>query len=109
VVRGWPCLAPATAHGLRSVLRAGITCSLIDASIVVSRGLLAALFAPFLATLGALLGILNGDVERCSPAVAWGRAKLDCFGADDMKGGDAMPFFDGTLRGIGRCLERPQQ
>jgi hypothetical protein len=45
---------------------------LIDAAVVISCGLLRALFVPLLADLNALLGVLDGDAEQCFPAAAWG-------------------------------------
>jgi hypothetical protein len=62
VVCGWPPLALAAACNLRSMAHTGATCSLVDAAIVVSRGLLAALFSNLLATYGTLHGILDGDI-----------------------------------------------
>jgi hypothetical protein len=81
---------------------------LVDAAIVVIRGcgLLATLLAPLLVALGALLGILDGNVERRSPAAARGQAMLGRLFADVVLCGDASPFLSGPLEGLIRCLKR---
>jgi hypothetical protein len=73
-------------------------CFLIVAAVVVSHGhnLLRTLLVPLLAALGALLGIVDGDVERCLLAAAqgrhptaWGRPKFSRLVASGTLGGDA--------------------
>jgi hypothetical protein len=75
-------------------------CLFVSATVVVDRdcSLLVALHAPLLATLGTILSIMDGNVGRCSPAIAWGRAKLGCLVAVGVLGGDAAPL-DGAVLG----------
>jgi hypothetical protein len=61
VVLKQSCLALALARGLCSVISAGATPSLIDATASIECGLLVMLFAPLLAGLGAFLGTLESD------------------------------------------------
>jgi hypothetical protein len=64
---------------------------LADAAVVIGhhRGLLPALLVPLLAALGALLGILDGDVRQCSPSAAQSQAKLGRLVVDGMLGNTA--------------------
>jgi hypothetical protein len=55
------CLMLASARGLCGALDSRADCSLIDATVVASYGLLAVLFALLLSGLGGLLGTLNGE------------------------------------------------
>jgi hypothetical protein len=63
VVCGRPRLTLVIACDSRCVHHDGVACLLIDVTIIVrcGCGLLAVLFAPLLASLGALLSILDGD------------------------------------------------
>jgi hypothetical protein len=54
VVHRQSLLAPAIAYGLCGMLHIAATYLLVDAATVVDRGLLAVLFAPFLADIGIL-------------------------------------------------------
>jgi hypothetical protein len=83
--------------GLCGTLHARAACSLVDAVVVVGRGILATLFAPLLIGLGTM----NGDTRRHFPIAARGRSKLGRFGASGVMGGDATPFFGGALGSIG--------
>jgi hypothetical protein len=58
-------LVLAIACGLGGALCTEATCLLIDAAAVVDCGLLAALFVPFLAGLGILLGTLDCGAGQC--------------------------------------------
>jgi hypothetical protein len=64
-----------------------------------------ALLAPLLATPGALLNVLDEDVERCSPTTAWGSVKLNRLATDGVLGGDTASLLGGVLGDVGRCLE----
>jgi hypothetical protein len=86
----------------RSALHIGAAYLLVDAVVISdSCGLLTALLAPVPAALGALLGILNGDIGRCSPVAAQGWAKLRHHVVDGVLGGDALPHLSGVLEGVG--------
>jgi hypothetical protein len=104
-VCGRPRLALAAAHDLRGAPHIRAACSLVEVTIVVGHGLLAAWFAPFLAAPGALLGILNGNIGRRSPATARSWVKLGRPNADSVMGGNAALLNGGVLKGINRCLE----
>jgi hypothetical protein len=95
----------AAVYDCRGVPRVGATCFLVDVTVVIglSCSLLAALLAPLLAAQSVITGILDGDVGRCSPATAWGQAKLGHLVANDVLGGDASPLLDGALEGFSRC------
>jgi hypothetical protein len=108
VVRGLLRLRLAAIHDLYDVIRAGAACSLVGATVIIGCGLLAMLLAPFLASLGSLLGSLDGDIGRRRLAAAQGRLELGRHGADGVMGDDAAPFFSGALRGICRRVEGPQ-
>jgi hypothetical protein len=75
VVCRWPCLALAVTCGGHDVPHAEVTCFLIVAIVIVdcSCNPLRMLLVPLLATLSALLGVLDDDVRRCLLAAAWGR------------------------------------
>jgi hypothetical protein len=66
------------------------TCLLTDA-IIVGRGcdLLAAQLALLLAALGDLLDVMDDNIGRCFPAVAWGWVMLGHLVADGVLGDDA--------------------
>jgi hypothetical protein len=95
------CLPRVVAYGLCGVLRARAACLLIDVAAVVDHGLIAALFAPFLASLGILLGTLDCGSERRLPVTAWYRSKPCGLG---MVGGGGTPFFSCTVGGSDRCI-----
>jgi hypothetical protein len=84
----WLRLALATAYNLYGTPHARAACLLVDVAVVVGCGLLATLVEPFLATLGALLGILDDDVLQSSLGAARGCAKLGRLGADGVMCGD---------------------
>jgi hypothetical protein len=65
VVYGWPRLALAAACGNHDAHHVGATHFLIVATVIIGHGCdrLKMLLAPLLATLDALLGILDGDVR----------------------------------------------
>jgi hypothetical protein len=69
------------------------------------RGLLKPLLAPLPVTLGALPNVLESDVKRRFPVIAWGRAKFGRLAAGGVRGGDAGQLLGGVPNGIGRCLE----
>jgi hypothetical protein len=81
-------LVLAVDHSLHSVFCTGTAYLLIDATIIISCGLLMALFTPLLASLNALLGALDGDAGRHLLAVARGRLKLGHLSASSMRGGN---------------------
>jgi hypothetical protein len=56
-------LALVVARGLYGMIGAGATCSLVDATVAIDCGLLAVLFVPLLAGLGAFLVTLDGDAS----------------------------------------------
>jgi hypothetical protein len=87
-VCGRSCLVLVVAHSLHGVFRTGAAYLLIDATIIISCGLLVALFMPLLASLNALLGALDGDVGRHLLAAARGRLKLDRLSAGSVRGGN---------------------
>jgi hypothetical protein len=60
----------ATTYDRHSVLHAGAACLHVDTAVVIGHGLLAALVAPVVVPLGALLSILGGDIRRWSPDAA---------------------------------------
>jgi hypothetical protein len=68
-------------------------------------GLLKMLLASFTTTLGTLHGVLDGDVERCLPAIAWGQAKLGCHATSGVLGDDTVQLLNGVPDDMGRCLE----
>jgi hypothetical protein len=95
LVHRWPHLMLVAVHSGRDMPHAGATYLPIIAIIVVSRcgGPLKALLVPLL---GALLGIIDGDVGRRLHAVAWGRIpaslgrpKFGCLIAGGVLGADA--------------------
>jgi hypothetical protein len=65
VVRGWLRLAIAIVCDSCSAHHDGASCLLVGTTIVIGRGcsLLAALLAPLLAAVDALLGILDDDIR----------------------------------------------
>jgi hypothetical protein len=63
LVYGRSRLALAAARGLCGMLRARAACSLVDATIAISCGLLVALFAPLLVGLGTRLNTLDGNAQ----------------------------------------------
>jgi hypothetical protein len=63
MVGGWTRLVHASDHNLGDVFYARAICSLVDAAVVISCGLLAILFAPLPTATGTLLRILGGDIE----------------------------------------------
>jgi hypothetical protein len=95
VVCGRPCIALAAAQDLRGMPHARAAYSLIDATIIVGRGLLAVMFVPLLAALGALLGVMDGDIEQHSPAATRGWVKLEHLDANGVVGSDTAPFLGG--------------
>jgi hypothetical protein len=63
MVGGRTRLVHAGDHNLGDVFYARAICSLVDAAVVISCGLLAILFAPLPTAIGTLLRILGGDIE----------------------------------------------
>jgi hypothetical protein len=102
-------LALAAACGLYGMLCTRVACSLIDATTVVSCGLLVALFVPLLSGHGTLLSTLDGDAGQRFPTAAQGWSKLGHLGAGSVMGGDTTPLFGSALGSIGRRVERSQQ
>jgi hypothetical protein len=111
VVCGRPRLTLAAASGCRDAHHPGAAYLLANATVAIgcNCGLLVVLLAPPLAALGALHGVLDGDVMRHFPTAAQGWEKLERFIADGVLGGDATPLLGGALGDVGRCLERMQQ
>jgi hypothetical protein len=72
-----------------------------DATLLVSHSLLVTLLVPLLATLGALLSILGGDMGRHIPNDAWGQARLSHLVADSVPSGGAALILDGVLESAG--------
>jgi hypothetical protein len=101
----WSRLALAAAHGLCGMLRARAACSLVDAAIAISCGLLVVLFAPLLASLGTRLNTLDGNARRRFPIAARGRLKLGRLGAGGIMGGVPMLFFGGGPGSVDRHEE----
>jgi hypothetical protein len=109
-----PWLSLATACGSRDVLHTGAACFLVVATVVVDHGRnpLRTLLAPLVATLGALLGILDSDEGRrllaaaqgCLPAT-WGRMKFGRLIASGVLGGNATRHLGGAPKNVIRCLE----
>jgi hypothetical protein len=95
----------AIARGLCGMFGTEATRPLIDAIIDVGCGLLAALLPPLLATIGALFGTLNSDIEQCFPAADRGWSKLHRLGTGGVMGGNAAPSFGGALGGIRQHVE----
>jgi hypothetical protein len=79
------------------VFGARATHPLVNATIVNGCGLLATLFVPLLASLGTLLGTLDGDAEQHIPTADRGWLKSCCLGTTGMMGGDATLSFCGAL------------
>jgi hypothetical protein len=86
---------------------------LIIAAIVVGHGHnpLRTLLAPLLATLGALLGIVDDDVEwhlfttaRGHHPTTWGRAKFDRLIVGGILGGDAAELLSAIPENVTQCL-----
>jgi hypothetical protein len=109
MVQGWPRPMLDVVCNLHDALSTEATCSLLDAAIILSCSLLAALFAPLLVIPGTPLSLLGGDVGRRSSTAARGWAKLGRLGADGVMGDDAALFLCGVLEGIGQCLGGSQQ
>jgi hypothetical protein len=91
----------------------GATYFLIVAAVIAGHehNLLRTLLAPLLATLGALLGIVDDDVEwslnttaRGHLSIAWGRAKFDRLVAGGVLGGDAAQLLSDVPKNVTRCL-----
>jgi hypothetical protein len=97
VVLRQSCLALAISHSLCSVFGARATHPLVNATIVNGCGLLATLFVPLLASLGTLLGTVDGDAEQHNPTADRGWLKSCCLGTTGMMGGDATLSFCGAL------------
>jgi hypothetical protein len=78
VIHGQPHLTLATTHGGYSTHHARATRLLVVTIVIAGHkcSLLMALLVPSLATLGALLGILDEDIGRCFPTAAGGQVKL---------------------------------
>jgi hypothetical protein len=93
------------AHDLCGVFDAGVAHPLVDATIDIGCGLLAALFASLLVGLGALLSTLDGDAGQSFPAADRGWLKSHHLGTCSMMGGNATPSFGGALGGIGQRVE----
>jgi hypothetical protein len=102
VVRGRPRLMLAAAYDSHRAHHDGAVCFLVDATVGGSHGcgLLATLLAPLLATLSALLGILDDDVGRHFPAAAWGWVQLGRLVADDELDGNATQLLGGVLEDV---------
>jgi hypothetical protein len=107
VVHGWSRLALAATCISHNGHHAGAAYLLVVATVAIDHGcgLLVMLLAPFPATLGALPDVLDGDVGRCLPAIAWGHVKLGRLAAGGVLGSNATQLLDGILKGIGQCLE----
>jgi hypothetical protein len=90
VVRGQPCLVLAASRGSHSAHHTGAAHFLAIATIVVDRdcSLLKTLLAPLPTALGTLPDILEVNVKRRLPAVAWGRAELGRLIAGGILGDD---------------------
>jgi hypothetical protein len=67
------------------------------------------LVAPLLASLGAILGTLDGDVGRLFPAANRGWSKSCHLYTGGMMGDDATSLFSGALWGIGQRVEGSQK
>jgi hypothetical protein len=70
------------------------------------------LFACLLATLGALLGVMDGDVEQCLCVATWGRlpttwgrAKFCHLIIGGILGGNIVQLLDGVPKNVVRNLE----
>jgi hypothetical protein len=98
-------LALAIACGLCGVIGTRATHLLIDAAVYVGCGLLAVLLAPLLASLGCLLGTLDGDVGQCFPTADWGWSKSRRIATGGVMGGDSVSSFGGALGGLGQRVE----
>jgi hypothetical protein len=86
----------------------------ILAIIAVDRGRnpLRTFLVPLLASLGTLLGMMDGDIEWCLLAatqgrlpVVWGRVKFSCLIAGGILGGNATQLLGGVPKNIIQCLE----
>jgi hypothetical protein len=75
----------------------GVARLLVDATIAIDCGLLAVLFAPLLACLGAFLDTLDGNAGRRFPAADRGWLKSCRLGTGGVMGGEATPSFGGAL------------
>jgi hypothetical protein len=67
------------------------------------------LLVSLLATLGALLGILDDDGGRRFPNATWGWVKLGHLIANNILSGDTAQLLGGVLDGVDRCLKRSYQ
>jgi hypothetical protein len=92
VVHRQSCLAPAVACGLCGMLHVGAAYLLVDAATIVNCGLLAVLFAPFLAD----IGILDCGAGRHLPVAARLRSNSCLLG---LGGGHGTSFFSNALGG----------
>jgi hypothetical protein len=103
VVRGQSHLMLAATYDDRGACHVGATRLIVDAIVLVGRGcgLLMALLAPLLASLGALLDILYDDARRNFPIAASGRVKLGRLSADGVLDDDAMQLLGDILGGVG--------
>jgi hypothetical protein len=100
------CLALTVACGLCGTFRIRAACLLLAAITVIDHGLLAVLFASFIAGLGILLGTLDcGAGQRLSIAAQhW--SKLCHHG---LVGGDGTLFFSGTIGATDGRIEGSQR
>jgi hypothetical protein len=112
VVCWWPRLALDTVPGGRDVLHVGVVRFLVIIVIVVGRSCnpLWASLSPFLATLGVLLGTLDGSAEwRCLAiardcfATTWDRLRPDRLLIDGVLGGDAEQLLNGVANDVVWC------
>jgi hypothetical protein len=114
VVCRQPHLALAVVCSSHNMTHAGAICFLIIAAVIVHRSCnpQRALLAPLLATLGALLGIMVGDIRRYLLTAAqgrlpagWGKVKSSCLIAGGILGGDTAQLLGGVPKNNVWCLE----
>jgi hypothetical protein len=94
----------------RQCLALAATCSNCDAPHAGAP--LRTLLVPLLAALDTLLGVMDGDVERCLPTAswgrlpaAWGRKKFDGLVVGGIVGGDIAQHLGDVPKNVVRCLE----
>jgi hypothetical protein len=100
VVCGWPRLTLAATRDCHGVLHVGAAYLHVEVIIIVGCGLLLVLLMPFLVALGALLGVLDGNIGRCSPDAAQGQVRLGHLVVDSMLGGNAASLLGGVLEDV---------
>jgi hypothetical protein len=109
VVCRWPRLTLVAVCGSCDTPRVGATCLPVVAIIVVGhgRGPLRMLVAPLLAALSAILGTVDGNIERCLLAATWGRLPASLGGmmcdhltAGGVRVGDAVRLLGGVPKNV---------